>query len=216
MRSFSGFVSMKRNSDGSESPYEINISLLDACKGTVNGIDQWQAARLLCSQTIMLGLKGIPALYIHSLLGTPNDQAGVANTGRTRSINRHSWQCAEIEALLATPGTPNRAIFDELRRLLAIRREQPAFDPDAAQEVLALGDAFFAFWRISCDERQALIAVANLTDQAQDLSLVELVTRYPDRQWLDLLAEGTTPADLSHHRLRPYQVLWLSGKPTEG
>jgi sucrose phosphorylase len=57
--------------DGSESPYEINISLFDAMKGTVAGEDEWQIERFLCSQTIMMSLEGIPAFYIHSLLGHP-------------------------------------------------------------------------------------------------------------------------------------------------
>lgn len=71
MHRFGGFVSMKANQDGKDSPYEINISLFDAMQGTRRGPDQWQVQRFLCSQAIMLSLQGIPALYIHSLTATP-------------------------------------------------------------------------------------------------------------------------------------------------
>ena len=52
---------MRTRPDGSESPYEINISLFDAMKGTVKGEDEWQVQRFICSQTIMMSLEGIPA-----------------------------------------------------------------------------------------------------------------------------------------------------------
>ena len=68
--------------DGSESPYEINISLFDAMKGTVKGEDEWQVQRFICSQTIMMSLEGIPAFYIHSLLATRSHAEGVG-------ANRH-------------------------------------------------------------------------------------------------------------------------------
>jgi len=212
MRQFGGFVSMKRNQDGSESPYEINISLFDALKGTCHGIDPYQVSRLLCSQTVMLGLKGIPAIYIHSLLATPNDQAGVENSGRTRSINRRSWQLDELEGLLGDPGTPNHAVFRELQRLLAVRQQQAAFHPDAHQQLVNLGTPFFAFWRVSTDERQTLLAVSNLTDRPQYVSLAGQAGHFPGNRCFDLLRDEK---ELSLHEdltLRPYQTLWLTNQ----
>ncbi len=210
MRQSGGFVSMKTNTDGSQSPYEINISLFDAFKGTCNGFDQLQVSRLLCSQTIMLGLKGIPALYIHSLFATPNDQASVENSGRTRSINRHQWQRNELEGLLADPGTPNRAVFQELQRLLKIRQQQPAFHPDAPQEIVFLGDAFFAFWRLSTNEKQCLLAISNLTDKPQTIDLAEQYSHFPDNFWFNLMKDGIEVDMETEQTLRPYQTLWLS------
>jgi sucrose phosphorylase len=210
MRQFGGFVSMKSNPDGSESPYEINISLFDAFKGCCHGIDQWQVARFLCSQTVMLGLKGIPALYIHSLFASPNDLAGVENSGRTRSINRRTWQLDELEGLLADSGTPNHIVFQELRRLLRIRRHQPAFHPDAAQDLLSLGDAWFAFRRTSRDGQQVVLAISNLTDRPQTVSLAAQTRHCPGCHWIDLLRDGLEIDPTREQILRPYQTLWLA------
>jgi len=212
MRRFGGFVSMKSNPDGSESPYEINIALFDAFKGCCNGIDQWQIARLLCSQTVMLGLKGIPALYIHSLLATPNDLAGVENSGRTRSINRRRWQLDELEGRLADPSTPQQIVFQELRRLLRIRRHQEAFHPDAAQQIVDLGDACFALWRTSRDGHQNLLAISNLTDRPLALDLAAQTARFPGRSWVDLLRDGLEIDVTRTVTLRPYQSLWLTSR----
>src|SRR5690606_2834467 len=101
---FGGQLTMRRLEDGSDSPYEMNISLFDALKGTIDGgPDQWQLQRFLCAHTIMLALEGIPAFYIHSLLATENDHERVKHTGRARSINRRQWQIKTLEALLDNP-----------------------------------------------------------------------------------------------------------------
>ncbi|NIV38932.1 MAG: alpha-amylase, partial [Anaerolineae bacterium] len=72
--------------EGFEKPYEINISLYDAMKGTVqNGPDDWQFERFICAHAIMLAVEGIPALYIHSFLGTENDREKYLNTTHKRS-----------------------------------------------------------------------------------------------------------------------------------
>ncbi|MEK9713166.1 MAG: sugar phosphorylase, partial [Thalassolituus sp.] len=127
MHRFGGFVSMKANSDGTESPYEINITLFDACMGTRRGVDHHQVQRFLCSQAIMLAMQGIPAVYIHSLTASPNDLEHVEKTGRTRSINRRIWDKNELDYLLGNPVTPQAEVFAALTRMIKLRRKQPAF-----------------------------------------------------------------------------------------
>jgi sucrose phosphorylase len=70
---FGGLLSMRKTADGSDHPYEMNIALFDAMRGTLDGPDEHQIVRFVCSQTVMMSLQGIPAFYIHSLLATPND-----------------------------------------------------------------------------------------------------------------------------------------------
>src|SRR5690606_38772488 len=85
--SVGGRVSYRNNADGSRSPYELNVTYVDAIAGISDPIET-QVRRFLVSQAVMLALAGMPAVYIHSLLGSRNDQAGVARTGHNRSINR--------------------------------------------------------------------------------------------------------------------------------
>lgn len=206
MHRFGGFVSMKKNSDGSESPYEINISYFDAMQGMRRGPDQWQCARFICSQAIVLSLQGIPAIYIHSLLATPNDLRGVEVSGRLRSINRKRWQVDEIEPLLENANTPNHEVFSALSRLISQRSQEPCFHPDSGQEVINLGIPFFTLLRTTKDGARKLIAIHNITPSLQKFSLVDC--KVVEELWQDLVT-GQAFSISDDIVLQPYQVMWL-------
>lgn len=207
MHRFGGYVSMKANSDGSESPYEINIAFFDACKGTLQGEDGWQIRRFLCAQLIMLALQGVPAVYIHSLLATPNDIDGVERSGRTRAINRRKWQLSELGPVLEAPFSPQRQVFDELRRLLAVRRKEPAFHPDAPQRILDLGPGLFAVERKALGGRRRLVAVHNLQARPAPLDWSALGLGPAAR---DCLGGQIWRGEEGKTALQPYQCVWLS------
>ena len=210
MEKFGGKVSYKANPDGSCSPYEINIGYFDALRGTWLGNDSWQIARFLLAQTLMLGLRGIPAIYIHSLLATPNYYAGVEQTGQARAINRRRWQREELDQLLADPQSEQTIVLNELRRRLKIRREQPAFHPDGRQEVIFLGDFLFGFRRISPDGQQKIFAVHNLTDQSRNLYLDGALDGQFEGRWVGLLTGEIVTCERAVIELPPYHVLWLA------
>lgn len=212
MDSFGGKVSYRRTADGRDQPYEINIALYDALKGTAEaGADHWQLQRFLCAHTVMLALEGIPAFYIHSLLATENDTDRVANTGRLRSINRSQWQLDQLEQTLADPLSHHSKAFHELKRLIAIRRRQPAFHPNATQFTLHLGLQLFGFWRQSMRRDQSIFCIHNISDQIQQVALSDINLIGTDH-WLDLIS-GMTIDDLSGSiTLKPYQSVWLSNR----
>ncbi len=212
MKRFGGKISMRRQSDGSESPYEINISLFDAMKGTVTGEDQWQIQRFLGSQTIMLSLEGIPAFYIHSLLGTHNDDEKVERTGHNRSINRHQWNYEELESLLSNPDSSHAIVFKELCRLIQIRRRQPAFHPNATQYTLhPLNKALFSFWRQSMMRDQSIFSIHNLSDKVQTLRLTDLNLIITD-PWCDVISGKLVDDIHAKFVLEPYQSAWITNK----
>ena len=207
MHRFGGFVSMRSNPDGSDTPYEINITWFEAMRGTRRGPDPWQIARFLCSQAIMLSLQGIPALYIHTLTGTLNDVEGVERSGRLRSINRRRWQLNELTLLLESPSTPTHDVFHALHRLLEQRRQEPCFHPNAAQRVIETPPELLAIERGPLSNGRRLLAVYNVTDGTFDLTqageaLNQALTQH-NWQSLDPLTpqhEATLP---------PYAVRWL-------
>ena len=212
MDSFGGKVSYRRTADGRDQPYEVNIALYDALKGTAEaGADHWQLQRFLCAHTVMLALEGIPAFYIHSLLATENDHERVENTGRLRSINRSQWQLDQLEQTLADPLSHHSKAFHELKRLIAIRRRQPAFHPNATQFTLHLGLQLFGFWRQSMRRDQSIFCIHNISDQIQQVALSDINLIGTDH-WLDLIS-GMTIDDLSGSiTLKPYQSVWLSNR----
>ncbi len=210
MQEFGGMVTHRRGPDGTDKPYEVNISLIDALKGcTDNGVDDWQVQRFLCAHAIMLALEGIPAIYIHSFLGTENDFKKVENTGRNRSINRHVWDATALESELSMDNSKHKQVFDEIRRLIRIRRKQPAFHPNVTQFTLHLGTSIFAFWRQSMKRDQSIFAVNNISSQPQQLSLAELNMIGTD-SWWDLISGDEIADYLATITLAPYQSLWLT------
>ncbi|MBF2079700.1 MAG: alpha-amylase [Synechococcales cyanobacterium T60_A2020_003] len=212
MQKFGGRISMRSRPDGSQSPYEVNISLFDALKGTVKGEDEWQIERFVCSQTVMMSLEGIPAFYIHSLLATPNDYEGVARTGHNRSINRHKWDYKELQAKLSDPQSPQSRVLAELSRLIKIRRRQAAFHPNATQFTLhPINPAIFAFWRQSMARDQSIFSLHNLSDRPQTLSLSNLNLIITD-PWCDLISGQLINDIYDEVTLTPYQSIWLTNK----
>lgn len=208
---FGGRVSTRRTSDGGQKVYELNIALFDACQGTIDGKDEWQVQRFLCSQTVMLGLEGIPAFYIHSLLAASNDLEGVASTGQSRSINRRKWRLPVLQQLLDDEASPNHDVFIALKNRIRLRRRQPAFNPNATQFTLHLSDQFFAFWRQSTDRRQSVFCVHNMTKQTVELRLADLNLISTDR-WTDLISGDCFEDQNGVVNVQPYQALWITNR----
>lgn len=214
MREYGGYVAMKSNPDGTEGPYEINISLFDALKGTWRGTDQWQISRFICAQSVMLVIQGIPALYLHSLTATPNDQKGVEQSGRTRSINRHRWALDELSRLLQDPASPQAIVLAELKHRLRIRSQQQAFHPESDQRTIDLGDGLFSLWRLG--RHQRILTVHNVTDQQQQLALPPHPCTDNAACWKDLLSDEIYPREQVDISLGPYQVRWLEACRAQG
>ena len=212
MEGFGGHVSYRALEDGLQKPYEINISLFDALQGTVRGPDELGVNRFVCAHAIMLGLEGIPGIYIHSLVGTRNDYQRLENTGHYRAVNRHQWDFDALQAALADENSHHGEVFRHIKALLAIRSRQAAFHPNATQFTLHLGSALFGFWRQSMNRRQSIFCISNITDQPQvatlsDINLIET------EDWQDLIGGEQYVSRDGLLQLQPYQTVWISNAP---
>ena len=214
MQNFGGKVSWRASDHGQQKPYEINITLFDALQGTTAGPDKYQVDRFICAHAIMLGMEGIPGLYIHSLLGTSNDYEKVANTGQNRSINRHRWNFEELAALLDSPFSQHHKVLTRLSQLIRIRKAQPAFHPNATQFTLQLGDTLFGYWRQSLDRRQSVFCVSNVTNEEQSILLSSINLIGADK-WMDLITRDEIEDVGGFMQLKPYQTVWISNMEFE-
>lgn len=206
---FGGRISMRRAPGGMEKPYEMNISFFEAMQGTVNGPDKYQVERFMTAMAVMLALEGIPAIYIHSLLATPNGYEEINLTGQNRSINRRRLNYDAISAKLADPATVEAQVYGQFMRLIDIRTAQKAFHPNAVQFTLTLPEGLFGIWRQSVDRKQSVFAVSNMTNGPKNLSLADINLISGD-SWHDLIsgqALGDIEADME---LTPYQTVWIS------
>jgi glucosylglycerate phosphorylase len=212
VRAHGGEVSNKTNPDGSESPYELNATFFDILSDPNDASEPLalKRDRFLCSQAIMLAMAGVPGIYVHSLLGSHNDQDGYARSGWKRDLNHERLILPEIEARLRDPDSETAGVFGGYRRLLAARRVQPAFHPGAPQAVLDLGPGLFALRRGPRDGQTAS-ALHNVRPEAASVEpgALGIAASAGAR---DLLAN--VPIDPSAPiTLGPYGVRWIA--PTE-
>ena len=215
MEDFGGEISWRALDDNQNKPYEINITLFDALKGTVKeGADALQQDRFICAHAMMLALEGIPAFYIHSLLATENDHEKFQNTNNKRAINRHNWAVDEIDDLLSKD-THHQQVLRRLKTLLAIRKQQPAFHPNATQFTLHLGDEIFGIWRQSMDRRQSIFSISNIHHQAQEINLTDINLIDMDH-WSDLISNTDITEGQTTLHLQPYQTVWLTNNVCYG
>ncbi len=217
MEKFGGKISWRALDGLSRKPYEINISLIDALKGTsTHGVDEWQLERFIAAHTIMLSLEGIPGIYIHSLIGTENDYQRLEEHGHNRAINRRQWNIDELNANLADPSNLHAKIKARLRTLTSVRKSQSAFHPNATQFTLHLGDAIFAYWRQSMDRTQSIFCLNNISDQNQTILLNDINLIGTDN-WRDLIGGSeikpySNSPEGNSLKLKPYQCIWLSNR----
>lgn len=213
MRARGAYVSTRTNTEGEDVPYEINVTFYDAFRNDGQRSAPWQIARYMLSQTLALSLRGIPGIYIHSLLATPNDHKRVEVTGSTRAINRHQWDLDEISALMEVTESSTHILLQEYTRRIKIRRAQPAFHPDAEQMVLDLEEGVLGIMRVG-DNGQRIIALYNFCNRfftLRDTPLRALLGKDVS-QWRDLLHPDAEPLvhDQGTLRLKPYACHWLT------
>jgi glucosylglycerate phosphorylase len=208
-----GFVSYKANPDGSQSPYELNITYFDAInRPDADEPQSLQVDRFIASQAILVGMAGVPGIYFHSLFGSRNWRAGVEQTGRNRTINRQKFERIPLENELADPMSLRHQVFARYRQLLAARRGDAAFYPNGGQRILAGDRAIFAFLRGAPDGSSRVLCLHNVTDSERTLSLDEADLGAPEGgSWRNLLGPEQIDADARTLTvpLAPYQVLWL-------
>ena len=195
-----GQVSYKRNPDGSDSPYELNITYVDAI---LADRESTRAEKFLASQAIQYVLPGVPATYIHSLLGSRNWLEGVKQTGRARTINREKPNVEEVVAELNNPDSFRAKVFFPYINLIKARKGQEAFHPNAAFEILEIDSRLFAIKRYS--KNQTIYGLTNVSSTEVPLSLSG---HDVPAEMEDLISAEKYKTD--SFTLRPYQYVWLS------
>ena len=205
-----GRVTYRKSREGSDKPYELNITLFDLLKSTFDSDeDNYSVERFLCAHSIMFALEGIPAVYIQSIFGSHNDLERLEHTQRNRSINRHIWDEFKLEKELSDRQSPHASIFTELKRLLSIRKKQSAFHPNATQYTLHISDDIFAFWRQSINRDQSIFCISNVTATEKLINLRDINLINTD-EWKDLIGGRLYFNTQEQLSLSPYQVLWIS------
>ena len=170
-RAHGGRVSMASRPDGTSAVYELNLSYLDAlCTPDEAADAATVAAKALAAHSILFAFLGVPAIYLHSLVGSAADHKGMASSQINRRINREVLDADRLLVELAEDPR-RRAVFVGMRQLLDVRRRHEAFSPFGTQRVERLDDRVFSVRRGEGSDDE-LICVTNVTGETVTLPAV--------------------------------------------
>jgi glycosidase len=206
-----GQISYKTGEDGTEVPYEINITWFSALNREDSNEDMaFQVKRFVASRIIALVLQGVPGIYLHSLIGTRNDIEAVLESKSKRDINRTVIDEGAITEALTDPLSKISRINRELGRLITIRTKKPAFHPNAKQEILMLSPHIFAVLRTSL-RGEPVLALTNVTSKVCHIEVPLSEVGTDEMHWYDIVSGMEWMADdlKLYLTLQPYDVIWL-------
>jgi glucosylglycerate phosphorylase len=211
VRARGGLVSSKADVGGGESPYELNVSLFDALAEPGAPEDDG-VRRMLAAHGLMLAMPGVPGIYVHSLLGSRNDHAALAASGRARSINRGRFDLATLSTELVDPEGRRRRVLDGMRAMLQARARHAAFHPAApARWPSAAPPSVAAVVRSAADGE--VLALHNLAPTGVHVDLRQLLARDLPARARDLLTDA--PVQGADAALGPFEVRWIDA-PFDG
>lgn len=197
-----GKLGLKDNPDGTQSVYELNVSLFDLLSDpNADEPMERQVHRFVASQAVAMILAGVPALYYHSMVGSRNYYEGVERTGVRRAINREKLGLERLKGELSETGSRRELVYSALTRLLRERRKHRAFHPEGPQTVLSLHRQIFAVERQSPDGGEKILSIINLSDAP-----VSLQPKFRGR--VDIITGTTLKRQID---LEPYGIRWLRG-----
>ncbi len=164
--------------DAEMQPWEINATYFSACGA--------QVKPFLATQSAMLALRGVPALYTASVVAGRNDHARVVATGDNRAINRGRYDIAKWEAETAHAQSPEARVLHAYRAMLETRAASRAFHPDGDQRIVDVGHpSVLAIERTSSDGAASMLCLTNFSD-----------------------ADASVRVDGAPMTLEPYQYVW--------
>lgn len=191
-------INWKNNPDGTRSPYEINVTYLDALS-TRESHDSERIARFILAHAVLLSFPGVPAVYIQSILGSRNDYDGVERLGYNRAINREKYAAGQIDCALEDKNSLRYQVYSALSQLIVLRRAEKAFHPDSEAYFSASGKHVLKIVRVAdCGEK--ITALFNFSDNSQTVE--------SDIHSGSELISGKDITDTTLI-LNPWQVLWI-------
>lgn len=198
-----GLISYRDEPDGSQSPYELNCSYIDAISH-IKDDDHIRVKKMLLTQATALVMPGVPGIYFHSLVGSRNYIDGVKHTGINRTINREKYNLDWLEKELKKEGGLAKTMLDSYKRLISIRINEASFNPFGKFEFYDLDQRLFVIKKYSFDKKEYILAIHNFSNERVVVSLPDDI----NSPLCDLLSTYNIKIE-KQITLQPYQIIWL-------
>jgi amylosucrase len=167
--------------------------------------------RILLIHSIILTIGGIPLIYLGDEVGTLNDYGyrdDPAKVADSRSVHRPTADWDKIARRTDRNSIEGR-IYTRLRRLIELRKENPAF-ANGETEIIGTGNPH-VFGYVRRGEGQRVLVLACFTEQEQRIAANELRLHGLSYAFTDLVTgeQITCDEDLN---LEPYRFVWLEAE----
>lgn len=202
-----GLISYKSTPQGTV-PYELNASWFDAVSDPALP-EELRVRAHLASHALAASLDGMPAVYIHSVLGTGNWAEGVTEKGYNRAINRKTLSPEDVEAALGNPASRASKVLGGMRALYLNRGREPALSPGEPTTVLSREGPVFALMR--GEQGKRLLCAVNVSSSPARFAVPSGFEPAGDPYDPTAAENGRPRPDVvldSTWNLEPYGVLW--------
>ncbi|MCU0246746.1 MAG: alpha-amylase family glycosyl hydrolase [Bryobacter sp.] len=211
-----GALISRRSSANGDVPYEINTTWYSALNlENTEEPRALQVQRFMASRSIALALRGVPAIYLHSLVGTRNDFNLAMQSNVKRDVNRGTLDMEILARNLAEPRSKLQLLAEQYRLMLRARQRNTAFHPGGRQEILNLHPALFALLRVGVSGDSHALCLTNVSGESVRVQVPTRTLCCDAASWLDIIRgrgwqarEGVLVLTLN-----PYDYLWLSPFP---
>lgn len=205
-----GLVGYRAMPDGTKKPYELNITYRSA----LSDLDDPELGvrRFLCSQAVMLGLKGIPGIYFQSIVGAKNWEEGPKrDIGENRDINRMRWDWDDLNGKLDNKDVDQAWIHNIYVSMLRTRNENPSFHPEASQEIISTSGELFVFVRRSETRPRSVLCIHNFSRKEQKVPKEFIYNALGNSsQFRNLLShKAISWSDSEELSIEPYNYMWI-------
>jgi sucrose phosphorylase len=194
-------ISYKMTPEG-QIPYELNCAYPSVVAPVSMGSVELRSRAFMATEAILLALPGLPAVYLHSLIGSEAWTKGPSLLGYNRAINREKPRIDEIENALNDPESFRSHVFRIFLKLFDFRNNEESFLPDAGFSVLEGDDSVFAFVRGPTDPSDLSNKNVRHVLCAQNLSGAEASFVLPAKYHFN--------GEESSIVLQPWETLWIA------
>ncbi len=170
---------------------------------------------ILLLHSMIFSFGGIPLLYYGDEVGTLNDYSyieklGKANDSRWAHRPKIDWKKTDRRN---TPGTLEYTLFSALKRMIAVRKEIPAFADFNNRELIETSNIhLFAFFRNDRNSYNRILVIGNFDAHSQKLDLSDIAS-YGFRinpHMRDLYSGEFPLINKNHLVLPPFHFYWIS------
>ncbi len=158
-------------------------------------------------------LRGVPGIYLPSMVGHRNDVEAVFRENSRRSINRSRIVESQLFRLIRNEEAMAARVARAYLHLLEVRVAEPAFHPNAPQQVLDLGPSVFAVVRAAIEGDSAVLCLINVSDDEVAFRIDLAQAGLAAGKMVDLVSAEPIEAGSGHLELKlgPYAVQLLKG-----